>query len=79
MTSLCCGIPPIQLMSIYQGLDIVVFSVLKCAWSDEWDKFEAQGPAVTKLNFMAVYAKAHAHTFTEGNIQVTFTKTGIMP
>jgi hypothetical protein len=53
---------------VYQGLDIVTFSVLKQAWSDERDKFEARGPAMTKLNFMAVYAKAHVHPFTESNI-----------
>ena len=53
---------------VYQGLDVIIFSVLKCAWSDKRDRFEAQGPAVTKLNFMAVYAKAHTRTFTEGNI-----------
>jgi hypothetical protein len=34
---------------------------------------------VTKLNFMAVYTKAHAHTFTETNIQAVFAKIGIMP
>jgi hypothetical protein len=64
---------------IYQGLDIVIFSVLKCAWSDEQDCFEANGPAVTKLNFMAVYTKAHTCTFTESNIQAAFAKTGVVP
>jgi DDE superfamily endonuclease len=64
---------------VYQGLDVVIFSVLKRAWSDERDRFEAQGPAVTKLNFMAVYAKAHTRTFTESNIRAAFTKTGIVP
>jgi hypothetical protein len=64
---------------VYQGLDVVIFSVLKRAWSDERDRFEAQGPAVTKLNFMAVYARAHTRTFTEGNIRAAFAKTGIVP
>jgi hypothetical protein len=64
---------------VYQGLDVVIFSVLKHAWSDERDKFEAQGPAVTKLNFMAVYARAHVRTFTERNIRAAFAKTGIAP
>jgi hypothetical protein len=64
---------------VYQGLDVVIFSVLKRAWSDERDKFEAQGSAVTKLNFMAVYAKAHIRTFTEDNIRAAFAKTGIVP
>lgn len=53
---------------IYQRLDVVIFSVLKRAWSDKWEKFEAQGSPVTKLNFMSVYAKAHVRTFTEHNI-----------
>jgi hypothetical protein len=52
---------------------------LKRAWSDERDKFEARGPAVTKLNFMAVYAKAHVRAFTESNIRAAFAKTGIVP
>jgi len=64
---------------VYQGLDVVVFSVLKRTWSDERDRFEALGHAVTKLNFMTVYAKAHARTFTESNIRAAFAKTGIVP
>lgn len=64
---------------VYQGLDVVIFSVLKQAWSDERDKFEARGLAVTKLNFMTVYVKAHVCTFTESNIRVAFAKTGIVP
>jgi hypothetical protein len=34
---------------------------------------------VTKLNFMAVYAKAHTCTFTESNIWAAFAKTGVVP
>lgn len=64
---------------VYQGLDVVIFSVLKRAWSDERDQFEARGSAVTKLNFMAVYAKAHIRTFTKSNIRAAFAKTGIVP
>jgi hypothetical protein len=64
---------------VYQGLDVVIFSILKRAWSDERDKFEAQGSAVTKQNFMAVYAKAHIRAFTESNIRAAFAKTGVVP
>jgi len=64
---------------VYQGLDVVVFSILKHTWSDERDRFEARGPAVTKLNFLAVYAKAYARTFTESNIRAAFAKTGVVP
>jgi hypothetical protein len=66
-------------MHVYQGLDVIIFSILKHAWSDERDKFEAQGSPVTKLNFMSVYAKAHICTFTEHNIRAAFAKTGTVP
>ena len=64
---------------VYQGLDVVIFSVLKRAWSDERDKFEKSGPAVSKLNFLSIYARAHAHAFTKENILAAFSKTGIVP
>jgi len=34
---------------------------------------------VTKLNFLAVYTKAHVRAFTENNIRAAFAKTGIVP
>ena len=34
---------------------------------------------MTKLNFVAVYAKVHVCMFMESNIQAAFTKTGIVP
>ena len=64
---------------IYQGLDAVVFSVLKWAWSNEWDKFERNGPAVSRVNFLGVYTKVHAHAFTKKNILAAFRKTGMVP
>jgi hypothetical protein len=64
---------------VYQGLDVVIFSVLKWAWSDERDKFEKSGPVVSKLNFLSVYARAHARAFTTANILAAFSKTGIVP
>ena len=64
---------------IYQGLDVVIFSVLKRAWSEERDKFEKSGPAVSKVNFLEVYAKAHVRTFTKENILAAFKKTGMVP
>ena len=64
---------------VYQGLDVVIFSVLKRAWSDECDKFEKSGPAVSKVNFLGVYAKAHVRAFTRENILSAFRKTGMVP
>jgi hypothetical protein len=64
---------------VYQGLDIVILSTLKRAWSDERDKFERTGPVISKINFLAVYAKAHVRAFTQANILAAFKKTGIVP
>jgi hypothetical protein len=64
---------------IYQGLDVVIFSVLKRAWSDERNRFERSGPSVSKLNFLGIYTKAHVCVFTKENILVAFRKTGMVP
>jgi hypothetical protein len=39
----------------------------------------SSGPAVSKVNFLGVYAKAHARAFTKENILATFRKTGMVP
>lgn len=64
---------------VYQGLDVVIFSVLKRTWSEKRDKFERSGPVVSKANFLLVYAKAHMRAFTPANILAAFAKTGIVP
>ncbi len=45
---------------VYQGLDVVIFSSLKRAWSDERDKFERTGPAVSKMNLLE-FMQEHTH------------------
>lgn len=65
---------------IYQGLDVVVFSVLKRFFSDEMLKHESQtGTKVDKSNFIEVYTPAHIRAFSKENIQMAFAKTGIYP
>lgn len=65
---------------VYQGLDVVVFSVLKRAFSDEMLKFEAAtGHDVVKSNFLAVYTPAHTRAFSPENVKMAFAKTGIFP
>ncbi|KAJ3924805.1 MAG: hypothetical protein NXY57DRAFT_907756, partial [Lentinula lateritia] len=49
---------PSHLTHIYQGLDVVIFSSLKCAWSDEYDQFEWNHGKVTKTNFMVMSCPA---------------------
>ncbi|KAF5377981.1 hypothetical protein D9615_006719 [Tricholomella constricta] len=65
---------------VYQGLDVVIFGVLKRYWSEERDKFERDTKTkVSKENFLRVYAAAHVRAFTPENIKAAFRKTGLVP
>ena len=65
---------------IYQGLDVVIFSLLKKYFSEEMIKFESStGTPVYKDNFLQVYSPAHICAFTKANIQAAFAATGIHP
>ncbi len=67
-------------MHVYQGLDVVIFSVLKCHWSEAHDNYERmRGHRVTKSNFLALYAQAHMKVLTKENIISAFKKTGVVP
>ncbi|KAF8226871.1 CENP-B protein, partial [Tricholoma matsutake] len=65
---------------IYQGLDVVIFSILKRWWTEARDKYEQQqGHKVDKTNFLSIYAKAHLQALSKENIIAAFRKTGIVP
>ena len=64
---------------IYQGLDVVIFSVLKRAWTRIQDDFEKHGGHVDKTNFLNVYLQAHIRALTEDNIHAAFHATGVYP
>jgi hypothetical protein len=65
---------------IYQGLDIVIFSVLKRHLADLRDALlRRTGQAVDKTNFLEIYAQAHNLALTPENIKVAFRKTGVWP
>ena len=45
---------------IYQGLDVIIFSILKRKWTEHCDAFEKEtGTVVSKSNFLAVYIPRH--------------------
>jgi len=45
---------------VYQGLDVVVFSVVKHYWTVERDGWErVKGEKISKSNFLTVYGAAH--------------------
>jgi hypothetical protein len=51
---------------IYQGLDVVVFAVLKQRWYEERDRWEREGGGkVDKNNFATVYARAHKRAISQ--------------
>jgi hypothetical protein len=65
---------------LYQGLDVVIFSVLKRSWSKYHDDFKREtGKKVSKQNFLAIYAKAHLEALSKNNIIAAFKKTGVVP
>ena len=70
---------PTHTTHIYQGLDVVVFSVLKQHWAEEKTKWEENGGEVTKETFLKIYSVAHIRTLTPGLIWKVFEKTGVFP
>jgi hypothetical protein len=65
---------------IFQGLDVVIFSLLKKMIGEERDKWlRENGVAMDKNNFLEVYSKAHVRALTPANIKAAFKKTGIWP
>src|SRR5258706_12273110 len=66
---------------VLRGLNVVIFSVLKCAWSkhlQEW--MESHSGQIGKENFLKIYGAAHMEeAFTPQNILASFTATGTEP
>jgi hypothetical protein len=65
---------------IYQGLDVVIFVILKLLLSKERDKLlRDTGKAINKSNFLSVITNTYRQALTPGNIKTAFRKTGIHP
>ena len=64
---------------IYQGLDVVIFSVLKRHWAEEKTKWEENGGEVMKETFLKIYGEAHIRTLSPELIRKAFEKTGVFP
>jgi hypothetical protein len=64
---------PSHTTHIYQGLNVIIFSVLKKCWTEEQDRVEHDtGALVSKTNFLAIYGAAHVHALTSNNIHTAF-------
>lgn len=65
---------------IYQGLDVVIFAILKRLFIEERDKFESiHHSAVTKETFLGVLGLAYVRAVTTDNVKTTFCKTWCLP
>ena len=54
---------PAHTTHVLQGLDVVIFGVLKHFWTIEHDRHEREtGGKVDKTNFLGIYGKAHLCT-----------------
>ncbi|ESK83614.1 hypothetical protein Moror_12041 [Moniliophthora roreri MCA 2997] len=58
---------------VYQGLNVVLFSLLKKCWAEE------KHLDINKYNFLAVYEHAHLAALTPKSIKAAFAKTGVVP
>lgn len=71
---------PSHTTHILQGLNVVMFAIIKRYLSEEWDKWEHKtGEKISKLNFLAVYDRAHNCALTPETIKTSFCKTGVWP
>ena len=65
---------------VYQGLDVVVFAILKCLFIEERNKYEAETQlAVTKDTFLGVLGRAYVKAVTPPTVKSAFCKTGVWP
>ncbi|THU76725.1 DDE-domain-containing protein [Dendrothele bispora CBS 962.96] len=56
---------PSHLTHAYQGLDVVIFAVLKCRWTEIHDEYERRtGQPVRKDTFLTLYGEAQIRAFT---------------
>ncbi|KAF5389967.1 hypothetical protein D9757_013844 [Collybiopsis confluens] len=71
---------PSHATHVYQGLDVVVFSVLKLRIRQERDAHRrSTGESLTKSNFLQIYGNAHLKAVTGETVKSAFRKTGVWP
>ena len=64
---------PAHTTHLLQGLDVVVFAILKRMLSDEHNCWECEtGEMVSKSNFLGIYRWAHLHALTPETIKSAF-------
>ncbi|KAJ2929523.1 hypothetical protein H1R20_g7583, partial [Candolleomyces eurysporus] len=64
---------------LFQGLDVIIFSPLKKAWTKSCNDYERKKGRVNKGCFLEVYGCAHQEALSSHNIITAFQKTGVVP
>ena len=68
---------PAHTTHIYQGLDVVVFSILKKNIGDERRAYEKRtGKSMKKENFLEIYGCAHIKIMQADTVKAAFRNTG---
>ena len=71
---------PAHTTHVLQGLDVVIFSILKHAWTKHLQYWrDAHHRRIGKQNFLDIYGGAHNEAFTHENILASFAATGMEP
>lgn len=71
---------PAHTTHVLQGLDVVVFAVVKRCLAEERDIWEREtGEKISKKNFLGIYGRAHLRSLSAENITAAFRKTGVWP
>lgn len=71
---------PSHTTHVLQGLDVVIFAVLKRCLGEERDRWEREtGEKISKQNFLAIYGRAHLCVMSSDNIHAAFRATGVWP
>jgi len=71
---------PAHTTHVLQGLDVVVFAVVKRCLGDEREEWERKtGEKMSKTNFLGIYGWAHQRALTPETIKSSFRATGVWP
>jgi hypothetical protein len=71
---------PAHATHVYQGLDVVIFGILKLYWTQAKEQWEReQRTTIDKTNFLEIHGAAHIKTLTPETIKMAFEKTGVFP
>ena len=71
---------PAHTTHVLQGLDVVIFAIVKRCLGDECEEWEWKTvEKMSKTNFIGIYGRAHEWALTPENIKSSFQATGVWP